>query len=85
MRNPLLMRFGRYCYSIYLLQFALLLLLEPVRNLLFQALHIATAPYELKLFIYYPIVLALLLITSFVTFNLIEKRHTTSVIRTKLG
>jgi peptidoglycan/LPS O-acetylase OafA/YrhL len=73
MRTSLLMRFGRYCYSIYLLQFALLLLLDPFRNWLFQILHIASKAYEIRLLIYYPVILIILLIVSFVTFNLIEK------------
>jgi peptidoglycan/LPS O-acetylase OafA/YrhL len=73
MRNPLLMRFGRYCYSMYLLQFALLVLLDPFRDWLFQTLHIASRSYEVRLLVYYPVMLIILLAVSFLTFNLVEK------------
>lgn len=73
MRNPVLMRFGRYCYSAYLLQFVLLLLLNPLRDRIFQTLHIASSSYEVRLLVYYPIVLIILLAASFIAFNFIEK------------
>lgn len=73
MRNPLLMRFGRYCYSIYLLQFVAITVLNPLRDSLFQMLHITASHYEVRLLVYYPVLLTILLVTAFFTFNFIEK------------
>jgi peptidoglycan/LPS O-acetylase OafA/YrhL len=72
-RNPLLMRFGVYCYSIYLFQFPLLDALDPVKNMLFSNIGIIDSPVEIKLLVWFPIVALISLGVAFFTFNLIEK------------
>lgn len=72
-RNPLLMRFGAYCYSIYLFQFAVLYALDPVKDAVFSKLGIAESIVEVKLFVWFPIVALISLFLAFFTFNMIEK------------
>lgn len=72
-RNPVLMRFGVYCYSIYLFQFPLLDALDPVKNVVFSELGIMGSAVEIKLLVWFPIVALISLVLAFFTFNLIEK------------
>lgn len=72
-RNKLLMRFGVYCYSIYLFHMPLLTLLQPLQKLIFYKLNIVDSIVEIKLIVYFPLVALICLIISFFSFNLIEK------------
>ena len=72
-RNRLLMRFGAYCYSIYVFQFALLYALDPVKEVIFSKMGIANSIVEVKLLVWFPIVALISLVLAFFTFNLIER------------
>lgn len=72
-RNKILMRFGVYCYSMYLFQFPLLEALDPVKNVLFSNIGIIGFPVEIKLLVWFPIVALVAFCLAFFTFNLIEK------------
>jgi peptidoglycan/LPS O-acetylase OafA/YrhL len=73
-RNKLLMRFGVYCYSIYLFHIPLLTLLEPMKNRIFSLVGFdGKSIVELKLLFYFPIVCLFSFCIAFFTFNLIEK------------
>jgi len=72
-RNPVLMRFGVYCYSIYLFQFPLLNILDPFKNILFQKLGVVNSIVEVRLIIYFPLIMLISFGLAFLSFNLIEK------------
>lgn len=72
-RNALLRRLGRYSYSLYLLHFFFLSALVPVRDWLWRTAHLTAGPAELKLALYVPVFVAVMLIVGFLSFNLIEK------------
>jgi len=72
-RLPLLRRFGRYSYSLYLLHFMFLTTLAPVRNWLWRTAHLTHGPAELKLAVYIPVFCAVMLAVGFLSFNLLEK------------
>ncbi|MEI8033181.1 MAG: acyltransferase [Chlorobiaceae bacterium] len=71
-RSGLMMRFGVYCYSIYLFQFPLLDALDPYKIILFNNLGLSGASVDVKLLIYFPVVAMISLFLAFFTFNLIE-------------
>lgn len=71
-RLNLLGQFGRRCYSIYLLQFIVLLQLNPIAEKAFSNMHLSGLPNEVKLAIYFPIVCFILYILSFITYRIIE-------------
>jgi peptidoglycan/LPS O-acetylase OafA/YrhL len=54
-RNPFLRLFGKYAYSLYLLQFIVLELLRPYTNLLCNTTFLKHFPYEARLAIFYPL------------------------------
>lgn len=73
MNNSILMRFGRYCYSIYLCHFVLLLSLPIISSRIFNTLGIEAASAELKILIILPIFALANLLFASITYNLIEK------------
>lgn len=72
-RNRLLMRFGGYCYSIYLFHVPMLGLLDPVRKWAFAHAGIDGWPVELQFALYYPTIAFITLGLGAISFNLIEK------------
>lgn len=73
-RNKLLMRFGVYCYSIYLFHIPLLIVLEPIKIRIFSFIGLDGKSFvELKLLFYFPVVCLFSFCIAFFTFNLIEK------------
>ena len=72
-RNKLLMRFGVYCYSIYLFHIPLLTALEPLKDWLFLKIGIVNAMVEIKVLVWFPFVALISFFLAFFTFNLIEK------------
>jgi peptidoglycan/LPS O-acetylase OafA/YrhL len=54
-RNKLLMRFGVYCYSIYLFHIPLLTALEPLASWLFSKIGISQSIVEIKLLVWFPV------------------------------
>lgn len=71
-RLPLLRLFGKYAYSLYLLQFIVLELLRPFSNLLCNTTILSHLPYEGRLLIFYPLYCVLMLGLSSITFKFIE-------------
>ena len=71
-RSGLMMRFGVYCYSIYLFQFPLLDALDPYKIIFFNKIGLSNACVDLKLLIYFPLVALISLFLAFFTFNIIE-------------
>lgn len=72
-KNKILMRFGVYCYSIYLFHFLILRFSDPYIQKLFKALNIADSPVEFKFFIAFPLIAIISMIVGYYCFNLIEK------------
>ena len=73
MRNKLLMRFGAYCYSIYLFHLLILWALVPLKDYVFSALGIGFAVAEIQLLVMFPIAAAICFVFAFFTFNFLEK------------
>lgn len=73
MNSRVLMQFGRYCYSIYLIHFILLLGLPMAGGALLGAIGLAGSSAEIKILIILPLFALANLALAFVTFNLIEK------------
>lgn len=71
-RIPLLRLFGKYAYSLYLLQFIVLELLRPYSNLLSNTTILSHLPYEVRLLIFYPLYCFMMLGLSALTFKFIE-------------
>ncbi len=72
-RNKLLMRFGVYCYSIYLFHIPLLTVSEPLKDLLFLKTGIQNSMLEIKVIVWFIVVTFFSFCLAFLTFNLIEK------------
>ncbi len=72
-RNPLLMRYGGYCYSIYLFHYGLLKILSPLRSYVFEKFGLDQLPLEASFLLYFFFIAFIVLGLGFVSFNLIEK------------
>lgn len=72
-RLPLLMVFGRYCFSLYLIHFALIDWMVPFKTWLFDYAGAERLPIEFRFMMLFPMVIMLALAVGFVSFNLIEK------------
>lgn len=72
-RYKALKDFGKRCYSIYLLQFIVLLQLNPIMNNFFKRNGLGEKSHEFKLLIYFPVVCIVLYIVSLITFKFVEK------------
>jgi peptidoglycan/LPS O-acetylase OafA/YrhL len=72
-RNPLLIRFGTYCYSIYLCHDGLLKVMNPIRVKLMSKLHMGDAWWELQFFLWFPAVCAVCLAVGYSCFSIIER------------
>ncbi len=72
-RIPLVMRFGRYCYSIYLTHFLLLYLAAGTITRFIGAAGLDGQPIEVRFLVVFPIVAAISLTAAFFTFNFFEK------------
>jgi len=72
-RNKLLMRFGAYCYSIYLLHLLVLKAITPAIHHTLAAVGLRWAVAELQLLIIFPLAALACICCAFITFNLLEK------------
>ncbi len=72
-RHPLLMKFGGYCYSIYLLHWAIVAYLKPLQARLFKLIGAENFSHEVRLLIWFPVVAAVCFTAGWACFNLIEK------------
>lgn len=72
-RNPLLMRYGGYCYSIYLFHYGLISILSPLKSYVFANFGLNYLPLEVGFLIYFILIAAIALGLGYVSFNLIEK------------
>lgn len=73
MNNKILMRFGVYCYSIYLLHIVILLFIVPYINSFIKMINLHNSPVEVQFFIAFPIIAIISLFVGYCCFNLIEK------------
>lgn len=73
MNNKILMRFGVYCYSIYLLHFAILTFFAPPIQLILRTLRMQNLPVEFKFCIAFLLVTIISMIVGYFCFNLIER------------
>jgi peptidoglycan/LPS O-acetylase OafA/YrhL len=73
MRTRAMRLWGRLCYSMYLLQFLLLLLIEPLRAHLFRIANLDPHPRELRLILWYPVFLLALTACSYLAHICIER------------
>ena len=67
------MRFGGYCYSIYLSHFILLSIIDPARKSIYNFAHMDKLPDFVNFILYFPVVSLFALGIGFVSFNIIEK------------
>jgi peptidoglycan/LPS O-acetylase OafA/YrhL len=72
-RNKLLMRYGGYCYSIYLFHVLMLETLEPIRVYLFNACNLNSLGREIQFPIYFLFASLIAMGIGFLSFNFIEK------------
>jgi peptidoglycan/LPS O-acetylase OafA/YrhL len=72
-RNPLLIRFGTYCYSIYLCHYGLLKVMDPIRARLMSKLHMSDSWWEVQFLVWFPAVCAVCLAVGHACFSLIER------------
>jgi len=72
-RHPLLMRFGGYCYSIYLLHWIIIDALRPAQDWVFGAINLGRYALELRLVLWFPVVAAVCLGCGWAAFTFIEK------------
>jgi peptidoglycan/LPS O-acetylase OafA/YrhL len=73
MRDPLLMMFGKCCYSIYLLHFGVLLGLTGLNRWLFLKLGLENSTVEVRFVIWFIIVGAICLVFGLIMFRYLEK------------
>jgi peptidoglycan/LPS O-acetylase OafA/YrhL len=67
------MKFGLYCYSIYIIHQPLLNAIDPYKHKFFEILKIENQIVEIKFLVYFPVVCLLLYCIGKISFNLIEK------------
>lgn len=72
-RNRLLMRFGVYCYSIYLFEFPLLYALQKFQKPVFAFFGLSNSWIEIRLLLWFLIVSIISIVIAHFTYNLIEK------------
>lgn len=72
-RNGLLQLYGKYCYSIYLLQFVLLIALDAYGPRIFAFFNVQAAAYEIRLLVALPFMLVTLFILATASFYLLER------------
>lgn len=74
MRTKLIMHFGKYCYSIYLLHFVVLDKIRYASDSIFSSIGLENATIETKGLVMYIIVACICLVVGFVSYNIIEKK-----------